>query len=101
MLFQVVGVKRIVGIAKASGNPFDMCRLYALVPIESGAGKITVTGSGFEVGEMDLDPDAMPAFAAVTLPARLELKTEQAFRMGEFRTVVTGFEPIKSAVKAA
>jgi len=101
MQFQVVGVKRIEGVAKASGNPFDMCRLYALVPIEVSEGKTKVTGYGMEVGEMDLAVEAMADFAKVTLPCKLELRTEQSFRMGEFRTVVTGFEPLKSVSKVA
>lgn len=101
MQFQVIGVKRIEGNAKATGNPFDMCRLYALVPIEQGSGKVKVTGYGLEVGEMELDPACLEAFSKIQLPAKLELKTDQAFRMGEFRSVVIGFEPIKASVKAA
>lgn len=101
MQIQVIGVKRVQGNAKATGNPFDMCRLYALVPIEPGAGKVTITGFGLECGEMELDPGALPEFAKIQLPARLELKTEQKFIMGEFRSIVVGFEPVKVSVKAA
>ena len=101
MQFNVVGVKRIEGTAKASGNPFDMCRLYAMVPIEGAEGKTRVTGYGMEVGEMDLDPAVLGDFAKIVFPAKLELKTEQSFRMGEFKTVVVGIEGAKSSAKAA
>jgi len=104
MQHHVIGVKRIEGISsEAKGsNPFDMCRLYALVAIEQSDGKrVKVVGYGLEVGEMDLDPAALPEFAKISLPAKLDLKTEQVFRMGEFRTVVVGFEPVKAAVKVA
>lgn len=92
MKFRVIGAKRIEGLAKASGKPFDMCRAYCLVPVETGQGKTVVTGYGSEVAEMELDPLALPQFANLKFPADVELKIEQRFVFGEFRSIVIGVE---------
>jgi hypothetical protein len=106
MKFHLVGVKRIVGVAKASGAPFDMCRAYCLVPIEKAQGKTSVTGYGFELAELELDAAALPQFAAFSLPADVELDVEQKFLFGEFRSIVVGVSapvpvPVGARVKAA
>ena len=101
MKIQVLGVKRIKGIAKATGNEFDMCHVYGMVPIEAGGGgKVVVSGFGFEVAEMRLDPECLPEFAKVKLPALLDLKTDMTPFMGKFETIVIGFEVVP-AVKGA
>lgn len=92
MKVNVIGVKRIEGTAKASGLPFDMCRLYCTVPIETGGAKTKVSGYGLEVAEMELEANVLPTFAQVKFPAELELKVDQRFQFGEFRSVVTGFD---------
>ena len=92
MKLTVLGVKRIQGKAKATGNDFDMCRLFAMVPIEQGGGRgATVTGYGFELAEMNLEPKAMEQFANQKLPATLELTTDSRPFRGRLETVVTGF----------
>lgn len=96
MKMHVIGVKRIEGFGKESGNPFDMCSLLALVPIEAGtfgkdkAKQTTITGYGFEIGEVDLDPAAIPQFEKIQFPAHLELTTGEAWFRGKFQTIVTG-----------
>src|ERR1035437_4557120 len=100
--FLVVGVERIEGNAKATGNPFDMCRLYCLVPITPDKGKIKVSGSGWKVAEMDMDAEALPSFASVPFtqgPQSLELQIEQRFVFGQYKSVVAGF--VAAAVGAA
>lgn len=100
MKLTVLGVKRIQGLAKASGNPFDMCRLMAMVPIDVTSGeKLTVTGHGFELAELELDPAAMGQFAGLKFPTTLDLSTDSRPFRGKFETVVTGF--LAPAVKAA
>lgn len=100
MKLTVLGVKRIEGNAKTTGNPFDMCRLFAMVPIEvTGAGsKVTVHGFGFELAEVNLDPDALPKFKDVRFPAQLELLTDSRPFRGKLETVVTGFAAAARAV---
>jgi len=99
--FMIVGVKRIEGTAKASGQPFDMCRAYCLVPIEASSGKTKVSGHGLEVAELELLPEALPAFAGMKFPAEVELKIEQKFVFGEFRSVVVGLDPAAQVRKIA
>lgn len=90
----VVGVKRVKGIAKNSGNPFDMSRLLLLSPIESVAQeKFQVAGAGFEVSEVPLDVSALPLFMGVAYPAKLDLIVEPRPFRGGFETVVTGIQP--------
>ena len=94
MKFHVIGAKRIEGHAKVSGNPFDMCRAYCLVPIETGGGKTTVSGYGMELAELELDPKALVQFAELKFPVDVELRIEQRFVFGEFRSVVVGVEGV-------
>lgn len=86
----VSGVKQTEGNAKATGNPFCMTRVFALVPIEPAAGKIRVQGFGYEVAEMELAPEALPAFNGMRFPCQLELEVDQKFLFGEFRSIVVG-----------
>ena len=91
MKLTVVGVKNLKGKAKATGNPFEMCRLFALVPIEIASNdKIVVEGFGFELAEINLDPAALDGFKAVKFPATLDLSTDSRPYRGKLETVVTG-----------
>lgn len=102
MKLTVLGVKRVQGTAKATGQPFDMCRLIAMVAIESGGGKsVSVTGHGYEVAEINLEVAAMGQFAGVKFPQQLELLTDSRPFRGQFETVVTGFVPPVAGVRAA
>jgi hypothetical protein len=99
MKLNVLGVKRIEGNAKATGNPFDMCRLFAAVPIEIATGKVNVSGFGFELAEISLDPAALDQFRGVKFPAVLDCTSDSRPFRGKLETVITGF--LAAAVKAA
>lgn len=105
MQLNVLGVKRVKGVAKASGNDFDMYMLIVRVPIEkrepSEKSKLLVDGAGFESADIELAPEALPAFKALDgrYPLDLEILTEQRFHMGQFKTQVIGHN--LKAVKAA
>lgn len=102
MKINVLGVKRITGTSSKTGNEFDMCRIYGMVPVQvGGSQKVSITGYGFEVAEMELEPEALEAFKAVKYPALLDLKTDSRPYMGEFKTFVTGFEPVAPAARVA
>lgn len=91
MKLNVCGVKRVQGTSKESGNPFDMPRLFALVPVEAGGGaKFQVTGYGFELAEINLDPACLPQFAAIKFPAVLELVMDSRPFRGKLEMFVTG-----------
>lgn len=91
MKMQIIGVKRIEGNAKESGNPFDICRIFCMVPIEVGGfGKVRIAGHGFEMAEMELDPAALGFFANLKFPVQVDLETNQKFFRGKFETIVTG-----------
>lgn len=100
MKIHVIGVKRVKGTSSKTGNDFDMCRLFGMVPITAGgSAKTSVSGFGFEVAEMELDPEAIDTFAKVSFPAMLDLETDSRPFMGKFETVVVGYKG--PAVKAA
>jgi len=92
MKISVMGVKLVAGLSKESQQPFEISRLLCMVPIESGKFKsVTITGHGYELAEMELDPASIHMFSNVKFPASLELITEQCFYRGKFETIVTAF----------
>jgi hypothetical protein len=96
----VAGVERIAGTAKASGQPFDMCNLHALVPVEpTSGGKLTIQGSGFKAMDIALAIEALPQFLpmASKMPCWLDIETETRPRAGKFETVVVGLSPVPKA----
>jgi len=91
MKIQVLGVKRMHGTAKESGNQFDMASLYAVLPIEQLSGaKFSVEGFGYEVGEMPLEPSAIKQFENFKFPCALELTLDAVLYKGKISQVVTG-----------
>ena len=101
MRVQVIGVKSIAGTSSKTGNPFEICNLFAIVPIQAGgSGTVKVVGHGLEVAEIPLDPSAISAFAGLPFPLFLDLKTDARPYMGKLETFVTGFAPVQQA-KAA
>ena len=63
MKTQVLGVKRMHGTAKESGNPFDMASIFVIVPIEpTNSAKFSIEGFGYETGEMPLELEALKQF---------------------------------------
>ena len=91
MKIQVLGVKRMSGTAKESGNPFEMGALLAIVPIENVSNaKFSVQGYGYEVGEMVLDPAAIKQFENFKFPCALELEMEIVNYRGKITQLVTG-----------
>lgn len=99
----VIGVKRVKGIGKESGNPYDMCRAICLSPIEPMSGeKMSIQGFGYEVAEVNLDPEALPAFGNLKFPCHLNLEVEPRPYRGKLEVFVVGFEQISAAaVKVA
>lgn len=92
MKMNVLGVKRVKGIAKASGADFDMHMVVVRVPIEkrqaTEKSKLMVDGAGFETAEIDLAPESLPAFLALEgrYPLDLDLSMDQRFHMGQLKT---------------
>lgn len=102
MRVRVCGVKRVEGVAKGSGNAFDMCRVFILVPVENQAsGKVKISGFGSELAEMELAPEALPQFSGLTFPCEVDLHTEQKFFRGKFETICGGMVPAVVAPKPA
>lgn len=95
----VCGVRRMAGIAKSSGNAYDMCNITLLVPVEIvNNAKMQINGAGFSVMEMPLAVESLPAFMNLKFPCQLDLETDVALRAGKPETVVVG---VKAALAKA
>lgn len=98
MKANVCGVKRMAGTAKASGNAYEMCNISLLVPVEQvNNPKMQINGAGFNVMEVPLAIEALPAFMNQKYPVQVTLVTEVRMRAGKPETVVVGFEPLPKA----
>jgi hypothetical protein len=102
MKIQVLGVKRMSGTAKESGNPFEMASLLAIVPIENVSNaKFSVQGYGYETGEMLLDPECIKQFENFKFPCALELTMEIVNYRGKISQIVTGTTSVPSVKSVA
>ena len=75
----VLGVVRMSGTSTKSGTPkpYDMTRVTYGVPVAPvHSENRTVTGSGFEVQDLDLDPAALNQFSEIKFPAVLDLDVQ-------------------------
>lgn len=98
MKANVVGVKRMAGTAKGSGNQYDMCNISVLMPIEQvNNQKMQINGAGFSVMEIPLAVESLPQFMGLKYPVQVQLSTEVRMRSGKPETVVTGFEQLPKA----
>lgn len=101
MKANVLGVKRIEGRAKETGNPYDICTLLMILPIQTGqAGTASISGYGYEVGEMTLDPAALPQFSQHKYPVQLDLIIEPVLYRGKIDQLVTGTTTQPAIAKA-
>ena len=100
MKMQVLGAKVLKG--QKDGNDWDMSSILVQTKIESFQNqKVTVTGYGFEVTEMPLDPSCIEQFKNIQFPAHVDLDIGQRARMGKFESYVVGVIPAMAAVKSA
>ena len=91
MRVQAIGVKRMSGVGRESGKPFDFSRLTILRPLEASATeKFQLSGYGFETSDLDLSNEAIPQFAQVKFPANLDLVVDTIPGRQGLRSVVVG-----------
>lgn len=90
MKINAAGVQRIKGTS-GKGNEFDMSNLLTLVAIEPvNNAKVNISGHGYKVLEMALDPACLNQFAGIKFPAVLDVELEPRPRMGKYETTVVG-----------
>lgn len=95
MKLNVIGIKRIKGDKSKAGNPYDICSVFGLVPIETTSNdKMTVSGRGYEIVEIPFDPEQMDmvAFGALKFPVLVELNMDSRPRFGRFESICIGYE---------
>lgn len=97
MRLNIIGIKRIKGDKSKAGNPYDICSLFGLVPIETSSNeKMTVSGKGYEIAEVPFDPENFPieSFQKLNFPQTVELLMDSRPRFGRFESVCVGFESV-------
>lgn len=99
----VIGVKRVAGKSKNSGNQFDMPRALLLSPIRPMVkAELVIEGYGYEINEIAIDWDLAQRFSQCRFPAQLDLETDVQPVMGKFEPVVVDFKELPAtAIKAA
>lgn len=99
MKLRIIGVKRIKGDKSKAGNPFDMPRLFAMVPIEAVTNeKVTITGKGYEIAEVPFDPECEAEFLKLHIPMEgidLNLQMDSRPYMGKFESICVGYDVIQ------
>lgn len=93
MRVTAIGVKRMSGVGKGSGRPFDFSRMTILRQMEVVAGeKFQLSGYGYETADLDVENDAIPQFAQIKFPAQLDLVVDTVPGRNGLRSVVTGIK---------
>ena len=105
MKLNIIGIKRIKGDKSKAGNPYDICSIFGLVPIEtSSTEKMQVTGKGYEIAEVPPNEGTVKRFevkvkhdsgyaylavyAADMLAAIAFVMESEGCPLGELRSVV-------------
>lgn len=98
----VLGVKRIKGTARSTGNAFDMTRVIIGTPIvPQDSEKMTVQGYGYEVNEVPMEETALAQFRTLKFPSIVELATDSRPYRGKLELIVTGVQvPVADKVAA-
>lgn len=98
MQVMAIGVFRMTGKSKDTGNPYDFAQLLYLKPIEPVAREsMTLRGFGYEVAKCDLANEALEKFNQVPFPVRIDIETDTVPARNGFRTIVTGFKAVPKA----
>lgn len=89
----VLGVFNRNGVAKKSGNKYDMSRIAVADPIEPISKEgMAFSGHGFQGGEIELRKEALQKFMGVKFPCVLDLEFEIEPRNGRAEAVCIGFK---------
>jgi hypothetical protein len=99
MRVHALGVYRMNGTSKKSGNAYDMAKLVIQVPVEIVATQtMKRVGHGYGAKELDLEPEALAKFGQFSYPCDLDLEIGSRVSAFGLEAVVIG---AKVAVKAA
>lgn len=87
----VIGVTRMQGVGKASKQAYDMARVLVLSEVKPFQKEgLQISGYGFEVAEVSLNPEALGQFAGMRFPCVVDLDTDMETRGGKLQPVVVG-----------
>lgn len=99
MRVHALGVYRMNGTSKKSGNAYDMAKLVIQVPVEVVANQnMKRIGYGYDSKELDLEAESINKFAQFQFPCDLDLEIGSRVSAFGLEAIVTG---AKAALKAA
>lgn len=91
MRVKALGVYRMTGISKKSGNSYDMAKLVIQVPCEIVATQtMKRIGHGFSAKELDLEVDALDKFAQFQFPCELDVEVGSRVSSFGLEAIITG-----------
>lgn len=91
MRVHALGVYRMTGTSKKSGNAYDMAKLVIQVPVEVVAMQsMKRVGYGYGAKELDLDVDCLAKFGAFQFPCDLDLEIGSRVSSFGLEAIVTG-----------
>lgn len=87
-----IGLSKMSGTSKGSGNQYEMHRLTIIIPNKSvTSAKFNKIGFGYEPMDLAVAESAFPKFQSVSFPCRIELTMDHEPRGGKVEAVVAGF----------
>lgn len=101
---KVIGFSRMSGQAKATGKPYDMCRLLAIIPQQNAqSANMQKLSFGYEQVEIEVKPEAATSFYAAPYPCTLKLELEETMTpnmdgRAQFRKVAVGYTVLYSGL---
>lgn len=102
MRVNALGVYRMKGKSKTSGNDYDMAKLVMTKPFEQFANANMVrTGFGLTVAELDMEPDAVNRCATLQFPCEVDLEIGARISdFGKLESIITAVRPVPAAAAA-
>ncbi len=101
MRVSALGVYRMKGKSKSSGNDYDMAKLIMTKPFEHFANANMVrSGFGLTTAELDMEPEAVNRCSTIHFPCEVDLEIGvRVSDFGRLESIITGVRPV--SVKAA
>jgi hypothetical protein len=73
-----LGFTRSAGVSKKTGKPYDICKLFAALPLAPGSETQGTQGTEFQ-----MEPSLMPKLHGVAVGTEIELEMQTIMRYGE------------------
>lgn len=87
-----IGLSKMAGTSKGTGNQYEMHRLTIIIPNKNvSSAKFNKFGLGFEPMDLPVAESAFAKLGSITYPCRIDLTMDHEPRAGKVEAVVAGF----------